>query len=444
MSRSYIVIRELAGQKREIKLVGPGLPKQGSAAWGGTQRVITTWYPGNSAQATQQVLGPTESQSTWTGVWNTTRLYRTPCIYEPRPGTELRMVFADGLREVVEDILRSGVLLQVYWTSQELGTFGTRGIERVGRAVSWNFNYTRLDDIDWTITWEWTSRGSSQQKVIALREDDTNQANMATMAAIGAAVDDAVNKTKIQLSKRTIPKSASKFTLEQLGQILDGPSRLMRDFSQTMNRISNRVKTLGDLINKVRGMPYELQNQALDVAVTAVQSANHFKDAITRTPPELYDAQQRLSTLTRATAYMKGGTDTADNVVATTYPIAASIRSQIESRRASGQDGKAMPTGGNQAATNNANKTQVTVHVVKTGQTLMSISMIHYGIPEGAYGIAVCNGLSLRVVAPPVGKVLIIPPLNTGPSKVPQFPIPPAGGQTVLPNGVGQTPEGEY
>jgi hypothetical protein len=444
MSRSEIVIRELAGQKRELRLRGPGLPKQGNSNWGGQQRVVTTWYPGNSAQATQQVLGPVESQTTWSGVWNTTRLYRTPCIYSPRPGQEFRMVFADGIREVFEEMLRSGVLLQVFWSSVESKTYGGRVINRIGRAVSWNFSYTRVDDIDWTVTWEWTSRGLNQQKVIALREDDTNQAQMATMAAMSSAVDDAVNKTKIQLSKRTIPNSASKFTLEQLGQILDGPSRLMRDFSQTMNRISNRVKTLGDLINRVRGMPYEIQNQALDVATTAIQAANSFTDSLTRIPPEQADAQQRLVTLTRAVSYMKGGNDSAQAVVATTYPISAGIRAQIEARRATGENGKAMPTGTNVNATNNGQPTQLQVHITKSGETLMSISMIYYGVVEGAYGIAVANGIGLRVVSPPVGRVLIIPPLNVGPSTAAQLPIAPAGGQTVLPNGVGQTPTGTY
>lgn len=436
--KSELVIRELAGAKRQVRLIGAGLPKQG-AAWGGKQRLVTTWYPGNGASATQQVLGPIEIPSQWSGVWNTTRLYRTPCIFEPRPGQQQRLVFADGLREIVEDMLRAGTLLQVYWINAEAKTFGGRSIVRVGRATDWNFAYARMDDIDWSITFEWTGRGLGQQKVTQFRADGSNQANMALMSAISLAVDEAVNKTKIQLSKRTIPKSANKFSLEQLGQLFDAPSRLMRDFAQSMNRVSNRIKAISELINKTKGLPYELTNQALDVATTAIQTANGFYDAITKTPPELYETQQRLSTLTRAASYIKGGVDSASVAVARTYPITAEIRAQIATRRASGADGKALPTAAGGFATLGGQKTQVQVHLVKQGDTLIGIAVQFYGVPEGAFGIAFSNGLKLTAM-PPVGKVLIIPPLNAGPSGGAQLPTAPAGGLVTEPGGAGQVP----
>ncbi len=436
MVKSEVVIRELAGQKRVLRLQGAGLPKQG-ANWGGHQRLATTWYPGNTANANQQVLGAVEIPTNWAGVWNTTRLYRSPCIFEPKPGQQIRLVFADGLREVLEDMVRGGTLLQVLWINSEAATFGGRSIQRIGRAADWNFVYARMDDIDWTITWEWTGRGLGQQRVTQFREDPTNSTSMALMSAITLAVDDAVNKTKIQLSKRTIPKSATKFSLEQLGAILDAPNKLMKDFSQAMNRISNRVTKLSELIDKVKGLPFELSSQAADIATGAVIAANHFYDSITQTPPELYDAQQHFSALVRTASYTKGGVDSANQVVATSYPIAASIRAQIDTRRASGEGGKALPTGPSIARLN-GNRTQVQTYLVKTGDTLIGISQRFYGVPEGAYGIAFSNGLSLKVVTPPVGKVLIIPPLNGGPGSSKQLPIQQAGGQTVLPNGAGQ------
>lgn len=435
--RSEIVIRELAGAKRVLRLLGAGLPRQG-ASWGGKNRLATTWYPGNAASATQQVLGPIEAPSQWAGVWNTTRLYRTPCIFEPTPGAQLRITFADALREVFEDFLRRSALLQVYWINAEPKTFGARTITRIGRASDWSFQYQRVDDLEWSVTWEWTSRGSGQQKVVQLRSDGTNQENVALMQAISAAVDESVNKTKIQLSKRTIPNSANKFSLEQLGQLLDAPSRLMRDFSQSMNRISNRVKAIGDLINRTRGLPYELANQMLDVANNAIATSNQFVDSISRTPPELFESQQKLSTLTRAASYYKGGIDTANAAVLKTYPITAQIRAQIDTRRASGAGGKAEPTAAGGIATLGGQKTQVQVHIVKEGDTLIGISVRYYGVPEGVYGIAFGNGLRLND-QPPVGKVLIIPPLNAGPGRSALPPVQPASGPSNLPGGVGQT-----
>lgn len=440
--KSEVVIRELAGLKRVLRLRGAGLPKQGAAAWGGKQRLVTTWYPGNGSQATQQVLGPMESQSVFSGVWNTTRLYRSAAIFEPDPGTQIRVVFADLLREIFEDFLRGGNLLQVLWINAEAATFGGRSIQRIGRASDWNFTYTRMDDLEWTVTWEWTSRGLGQQKVTQFRDDATNQSNIAGLQLSLIAADEAVNKTKIQLSKRTIPKSANKFTLEQLGAILDAPGKLMKDFSQTMNRISNRIKTLGDLINKAKGLPFELATQVIDACTTAVQASNHFRDAITRTPPEKYTTQQSLASLTRAAAYTKGGIDAADEIAKKMYETQAAIRVNVDVRRTSGLNGKALPPRANVPSILNGTKLQVQTYLVRKGDTLTGISQKFYGVIEGAYGIAFSNGLPLKMIAPPTGKVLIIPPLSTGPGGSGLPPTAPAPGQVVLPGGVGQLPTG--
>jgi len=438
--QSTIVIKELAGARRELRLIGSALPKQGTN-WGGQQRLVTTWYPGNTASATQQVLGPMEAPTTFNGIWRTTQLYRTPAIFIPRAGTQLRMVFADGLREVLEDILRAGTLLQVYWINAEAKTFGGRAIVRIGRAKDWDFKYDRMDDIEWTINWEWTGRGLGQQKVTQFREDSTNQANMALMSAITASVDDSVNKTKIQLSKRTIPKSANKFTLEQLDMLASGPSRLMKDFSQSMNRVSNRITKMSEIVDKVNGLPNEIANQLLDIVSGAVQASNAFVTSVSQTPPDFWDTTGRLTPLTRSAAYTKGTIDAAHNVVSTSQPIAASIRAEINSRRATGANGKALPPP-SQSANNAGQKAQVQVHLVKQGDTMIGISMKYYGVPEGAYGICTSNNLSLKVAVPPVGKVLIIPPLTTFslPTNRVQLPVPPAGGPVTLPNGVGQQP----
>lgn len=440
--KSELLIRELAGLKREIRLRGAALPRQGAAQWGGKQRLITTWYPGNSAEATQQVLGPIENQSVFSGVWNTTRLTRLPAIYSPTVGTETPVAFADGLREIVETLLRGGTLLQVLWINAEAATFGGRSIQRLGRATDWNFNYTRMDDLDWSITFEWASRGLSQQRVTQFRDDGTNAGKIAYLNNIILSVDESINSTKIQLSKRTIPKSANKFTLEQLGQIADGPGRLMKDFSQSMNRLSNRVKTLGDLINKVKGLPYELATQLIDACTGGIIAANHLRDSITQTPPEKYTTQQSLAALTRAAAYMKGGTDSADAVSSALYEQSATIRASVDVRRTSGPDGKALPPRRNVPSVLNGSRLQVQTYLVRKGDTLASISMKFYGVIEGAYGIAFGNGLPLKTVSPPVGRVLIIPNLSTGPkgSKLPA--TAPAPGQVVLPGGVGKLPTG--
>lgn len=402
--------------------------------------MITTWYPGNAAQASQQVLGPVESQTPWTGIWRSTQLTRTPAIFEPNGGTQTKIAFADSLREIFEDLLRSGTLLQVFWINAELSTYGSRSIFRVGRAAEWNFAYDRMDDIVWSVTWDWTSRGLDQQKVTQFRDDATNSTVISQFANVAIALADSVNNVKMKLSKRTVPNSATKFSLDQIGAVLDGPNKLMKDFSQSMNRISNRITAIGDLIAKAKGLPYELASQLLDACTTATIAANNFYDAVTKTPPELLSTRQSLAALTRTSGYIKGSIDGAYNASSSSNVIAQRIQSQITARRVSGAGGNALPPPGiRTAATLDGTRAQTQTHLVRQGETLISISQLFYGVPEGAYGIAFGNGLSLKEI-PRVGKVLIIPPLNTGPSQNRAFPVPSSGGQVTLPSGVGKLP----
>ena len=82
---SSLTIEELgpAGpdfQPRKIVLIGPALPFQG-AEWGFENQIVTTWYPGNGQEATQQNLGPREMPSAWEGEWKRTLMGKSPSIF---------------------------------------------------------------------------------------------------------------------------------------------------------------------------------------------------------------------------------------------------------------------------------------------------------------------------------------------------------------------------
>lgn len=439
MAKSEVQIEELAGQKRLLRLMGGALPKQG-VPWTNKNRLVTTFYPGNRI-GSQQVLGPTLAPSTWTGEWNTTRIVRTPAILRAN-GAEQQIIVADDLRVIVESILEEGALLLVTWIAdaeRDLGNLftGTRQIARLGRATDSDFKVTRLDDIEWSITWEWIAKGNLAQTRVVFRDGNTGALLNDFQAAL-IALDSAAD-TQIQLSNRTIPKSANKFTLEQLGQMLDGPKKLVKDFQQSANRLSNRVKTLGDLIAQARALPYEIERQAADTALTAVQAAKSFYNSVTRTPPEKYDAQQSLASLTRATAYFKGNCDVSRDIALRGISLQQSVNTQTQVRLASGADGNAMPAVGQATKNQAGQKSQTQVHLVKEGETLISISMLFYEVPDGAADIAFANGLKLGAL-PPVGKVLIIPVfkgLGSGFAGAPSAPVPSPGGVPSYPGGVG-------
>lgn len=431
MATSEITITEQGGLKRQVVLRGAGLPKRG-ANWGGGLRAVTTWYPGNY-EATQQVMGPFEAPTQWAGEWNTTRLLRTPCQYTPNGGSPQDVVLAPDLRSLLEDIFRRGSLLLVVWKNQLNDLTGPREITRTGRCTTWDFKYDRIEDIPWSMTFEWTGRGRPQQRVI----DDVSNgiaSGLFQLEAATFALALAVDTTKIQQSRQRLPKSANRFTLGQAEALLDGPNQLMRDLAQKANLVNNRVKRFGDLVNKIAVTPFEITNQALDVATNLVATCNTFVDKMSSIPPEQMDTQQKLAGLTRAASYYGDGVKqaqyTADQATKARYQIA-----QNSPAGASGKNGNAAVV--RQGVT--AQRSPLAVYLVRQGDTLMSISVKFYGGPAGVFDICKSNALPFGTISPPVGRVLVIPQLstlegqlnaNTGKLGVPapdDTPTPPGG-----------------
>jgi len=454
MASSYISIIELAGAKRSLYLKGAALPKHGAANWGGKQRVVTTWYPGNGGQASQQILGPTESQTRWTGEWNTNRIIRTPAKLVDAT-REYNIFSADDIRATIEDILRAGSLLEVVWgydpervdpaSGIDLrGTYNPVRIVREGRALEWDFQYTTGDDIEWTITWDWQSRGTQQQQVAEFRDGGSSTKNTLTsMLLMTEAAGNIAEDNIVYSQNRTVPLGANTFSLGQLLAIADGVKRQMRLYSQAMNALSSRIADVAAIINTVKAMPIEAVNHALDVANNMVASSNRLYDSVTRTPPELYDAQKKLASLTRAFAFAKTGTDASSQTASTGADSVSTLSAQIQAQQASGEQGNAQAVGVKPLRGVGGTTTQTQVHIVRRGETLISISVVYYGTPEGSADIAYANGLSLRTATLPIGRVIIIPPARNYSANVigtPRAPLQPSANQSATqPNGVGST-----
>src|ERR1700722_19815557 len=62
------------------------------AEWAMKVSAVTTWYPGNPDEATQQVLGPQELPSRWNGDWRRTMIGTSPGGYIAEGGTALQLL----------------------------------------------------------------------------------------------------------------------------------------------------------------------------------------------------------------------------------------------------------------------------------------------------------------------------------------------------------------
>ena len=406
---SEIVIQEeLTAQRRALVLRGAGLPLKG-ANWPGSQRVVTTWYPGNTAQATQHVLGPIEKASQWSGEWNTTRLVSQACLLRAN-GVETEIVIADDLRAIMEDIFRGGALLLVSWTTNPREGF-TRTITREGRCTDWNWAYDTIDDLKWTATFDWVGRGLSQQKTIGT-DPAANAALLQNLQLAAFLFDTAVDQGSGLVSKHfNLPRSADRFTLGQFEALVESPSRLMRQFSQAANLIVSRAKYLGDIIDKARNLPFEIANQAVDVCTNAIASSNAFIDSMSRTPVEELALQQNVAMVTRNASYYGDGVRQAQYVSVEAVRTRAQFRALSQSTTtATGEAGVGAPPINRTAGVGDVNR-PLAVYLVREGDTLFSVSIRFYGSEAGMYAIALANGFRATVTVLPVGRVLYIPSL---------------------------------
>lgn len=388
---SEIVITELTGKKRSVTLRGGGLPFQG-APYGGTQRLVTTWYPGNT-EAAQSVLGPTLKPSAWSGMWRTTLLSRTPALVDLEGGGSGQQVSrADLLRDSLELIFNAGQRLSVTWRNQ-IGDRPERVITRHGRASDWDFAHDRADDIGWSINWEWVSRGESQQKIARMRSESMTPDMAALMLAAAelAAFGDAVAN-----AQQATSKLGQTFSLDTLMSMVQAPLDVLNGFAQQCKLIANRVGKLGELVNQVKTLPTQLLGQALAVANTAVSTANNFVDTISQTSPEAMTTSASASQLSQAVSYYGDAMTQADLMKAR----ALGLQQQVQS--ASVQQ-----------------NTILAVHIVRgaitldgeRGEMLSAISSSYYGSPDQAPSIAKSNGLPLNQQFVERGNVLIIPTL---------------------------------
>lgn len=161
--RSFTIEETGVASPRRITLRGRAMPYRG-VGWGGTQRTKKTVYPGNPV-ATQQVLGPDETNTTLEGMWKDRFMAGAIDIGDAGGGGGQGALqaavgaAADALglngsgptllaEEVVRlfhDLRRAGTVLRVQYLSEV----------RFGILVDFTATYDRPQDIKWSAEFEW-------------------------------------------------------------------------------------------------------------------------------------------------------------------------------------------------------------------------------------------------------------------------------------------------
>lgn len=407
---SEITIEEVSGTKgRKVTLRGPSLPHKG-VTWGSNNRIPTTWYPGNPTEATQQILGPTEAPTTFEGTWRRTMMGKAPALYSETGGTagfsEVNITTPWVLKELLESICREGARLRVTWTSQSSLIDGKiYTLVREGRASTITFTHDTESDIMWKIEWTWMNRGVSQQQVVALRGTDavseaTELVTMLNDIATNFETDVVINFNNQSKKKG---QGVPNLTFSQLNAIADYPNSVVNQFTRDCAKIGKDFQNAVDLVNKVTGIPGQLQNTVKQSMKNTSTIVKQYKQKITGQPAEESTQTNSASDIARTSTFFGQSVHQAEDLNKKVASVMGKFLEQFSRSGPGGAQVQSQQTQGTNVATVQK------LYVAVQGDTPISVSIKFFSNSNMALAILQANSLPWTTTFFDPGKILIIP-----------------------------------
>lgn len=387
---SAITIEEIelegAAKPRRVVLRGGGLPKQGEFPIAGKLRVKTRFPVGNP-EGTQHVLGPIETPGTLSGEWHHGMLIASPCTIEDSDGART-VTQPTRLMTMLEAMFRGGARLRVTWSTRiHVPVQEDVKYVREGRAVSWDFRPETMDDVRWSIDFEWTARGDAPPLPTLNDDFFVNAEEM--LARADAALDAAVLRLAPRVPQNTpgAPKLSA----------LTTASMWATRVTANMRRFQNVARKLNDTTQRVLALRSQVVNiGATGTAITAdyVGLCTRTNYEFQRTPPELGVTRRRAGDIARSSRALY---EQESNLTAVTT-------SALRTAKAGMAPVNQVRT--NVAATNSAAKR---FYKTMAGDSPTSVSAKLYGTPDRSVDILRVNRLSLLLTEFNPGTILILP-----------------------------------
>lgn len=389
-------------QPRTVTLQGPSLPFMG-AKWGFENALVTTWYPGNGDEASQQNLGPKEMPSTWTGEWNRTLMGKTPTQVTDDQGGSQVIVAPFVLYQFLEDILRAGQRIRVTWSVASEDSDSRGKIIREGRCRSFQITATRIQDLEWEATFEWQSRGQRVQRVAdavlgnlsaQAAQLQLSLANMASVASAQAFISE----------NAAIPGSASNITLGQLENFANAPTTLVRNLGISFEKVQTQLEQVADIAATLESQPTQVVSSAVNIAKNAIAIGNQAIDELGQVPFEGMSQSTGIADLLRSYRYFGQSSD----AMLASITAAQSLNAQMQARAPTPAGAGALSPQSAQAQAGDL----IAAYVTKDGDTPQRISQRFYNSPDHAADIMQANRLPWGQARFPKGQVLFIPTLR--------------------------------
>jgi len=414
---SSITIDELTGSRRySVTLIGAGLPHQG-AAWGAENRIPTEFYPGNFTEGTQQVIGPKESPSHWTGKWTRTLLLRSPVTLNGDSSSQSSQ--PSNVADFLEQMFLGGARLRVTWTQTKLEYNAPSGsgrqspsgptlyqIVREGRASKWEFTPLTGDDIKWDVSWKWVGRGGTQNKVVATRDSVPTSLTAAVISTIQNARNYTGPLSYSNASNPLLAFSASIFTLGLSENFSPDFVDLSDGLNSDLFTIQTNLSQTGDVSLTLDDTPDQISNSILNLSVDAVETVNTFSDNIGQMPFEVLSNSVQATDVAYA-AGVAGGQVTQAWLVREAAQNAAT-RARILASMNPGGGVKGV-----QQTSSTGPGQLLGVYRTCQGDTAQRVARQWYGNADRAGDLLKANHLPLGQPSFVVGTVLLIPVLKS-------------------------------
>ena len=411
---SVVTIAEIRGNgaaRRVVELRGSALPFMG-AEWGFENQLVTTWYPGNSIEGTQQNLGPRELPSSWEGEWKRTLLGRTPAIFTDENGSPQPIISPHVLREVLEDIGRTGSRLRVSW-----GVSGTEGlgaledlatrptnvlIVREGRMKSFKTPIDRHTDIRWTMEFHWVSRGQTQLKSAVARDDQDAQTVANAIQSGINALQQATDLAKIKAINSRIPRSAATLTLGQLESLANLPTKIANDALRQLQVQENNFKRVAGIALAAASQGSQVSNAVGNFAKNSRAIAHQTYDSLSRIPVELGTSKDTVDAVLNSNSYVEPLKVQSLKIAVASNDVVQKVSRQAVALALQGKvsvrDSSSTKAG------------QITgVYVAKSGDTPQSVSQKYFNTPDRAADILMANKMPLHTPSFRMGAIVVIP-----------------------------------
>lgn len=243
MTAGPFTIRELSGDLRVITLVSRALPYR-PYTLKTDQRVELTWLPG-SPEATSTILGAKESPTQITGMWKTKYL-DTSLTANTGESPPFRLnsegVFtAIEAVDITDSFVRLGQLLEVTWLTQT----------RLGHLRSFEKRWLNRNDVEWTMDFEWISRGEIPGPAVFITTQTSSDAVGEARAAFNV-IDEIPFPTNFGLTTPFVT-TVTEFTRNLQDAIFDLESSIV----SSTNRFLTPAQTTRGLISTFRSIEDE-------------------------------------------------------------------------------------------------------------------------------------------------------------------------------------------